>query len=330
MSENSRISGRRAARKRSSSRLAAFIGAALGCLLLVAVIAFTWSKLAPHSQSSASTSTKAAVVVIGSQASSSTAKKSETKATTTEAAAQSAMSIAPTAADDVASAASKSAVHKAAVPFPGAPALPATTKSINHLNPRHKYIAITLDDGYGFQTKMLDLLEQYHAHCTTFLIGQWAAQNKPILKRLNKDGFEIGNHTWDHKPLTKMSSSQIVSELAKTQTIISSVTGNQAPYLRPPGGATNTSVRQVAASRGYRVIMWNRTFGDSGGGPTPTKLYNNAVVANGGVQPGDIILCHWGSKMSYQAMKRVLPYLKAQGYEIVTISELIADSKGVK
>jgi peptidoglycan/xylan/chitin deacetylase (PgdA/CDA1 family) len=223
-------------------------------------------------------------------------------------------------------AAGSRAVRRAAVPFPGAPALPASTKSINHLHPKHKYVAITLDDGYGFQPKMLDLLESYDAHCTTFLIGSWAANNKSILRRLNQDGFEIANHTWDHKALTKLSSAQIESELAKTQTVISSVTHNQAPYLRPPGGASNNHVRQVAADKGYRVIMWDRTFGDSGRGPTPAKLYDNAMVMGGGIKPGDIILCHWGSKISYQAMKRVLADLKAQGYQCVTISELIADS----
>ena len=51
------------------------------------------------------------------------------------------------------------------------------------------------------------------------------------------------------------------------------------------------------------------------------------MMSGGGVKPGDVILCHWGSKMSYQAMKLVLPYLKSQGYEVVTLSELIADSK---
>ena len=219
---------------------------------------------------------------------------------------------------------------RAAVAYPGAPALSAATPSLNHLRPKHKYIAITLDDGYAFQPKMLELLQQYDAHCTTFLIGSWAAANKPILKRLDKAGFEIANHTWDHKTLTRLSSSQVESEFSRTQKVISSVTGNQAPYMRPPGGGTNSSVKAVAARMGYRVVMWDRSFGDSGRGATPEKLYNNAIVSAGGVKPGDIILCHWGSKMSYEAMKRVLPDLKAQGYEFVTISELVADSAPVK
>ena len=81
------------------------------------------------------------------------------------------------------------------------------------------------------------------------------------------------------------------------------------------------------ADLGYKQVMWNRSFGDSGRGATTKKLYENVVTSNGGIKPGDIILCHWGSKASYNAMKVILPELKAQGFEFVTISELIADSK---
>ena len=227
-------------------------------------------------------------------------------------------------ADKKAIAASADAVAKAAVDFPGAPSI--KPRSINHLNPKHKYVAITLDDGYGFRTETLDLLEQYDARCTTFLLGGWASSNKAILKRLHKDGFEIANHTWDHKTLTKLSDAQIASELKRTQKVISSVTGNQAPYMRPPGGATNSRVKAVAADLGYTVVMWDRTFADSSKHASAKNSYHYVMEYGGGVKPGDIILCHWGSKNTYEAMKRILPELKAQGYEFVTISELIADS----
>lgn len=223
--------------------------------------------------------------------------------------------------------ASDDAVARAAVHFPGAPKLSSTMRSVSQLHPRHKYVALTLDDGYNFQPQMLELLKQYDARCTTFLIGSWAATHKSDLKLMKDAGFEIANHSWSHPQLTKLSSAGVASELTRTQKVISSVTGNQAPYLRPPFGATNSSVKAAAAQLGYRIVMWDRTFGDSGRGATPTKLYANVVTSNGGIQPGDVVLCHWGSKPSYEALKKILPDLKAQGYEFVTISELIADSK---
>ena len=175
---------------------------------------------------------------------------------------------------------------------------------------------------------MLALLQKYDARCTTFVLGSWAASNKATLKKLDAAGFEIANHTWDHKSLPKLNASQQRDELLRTQKVISAVTGNQAPYMRPPGGATNSRVKSVSADLGYKQVMWNRSFGDSGRGATTEKLYENVVTSNGGIKPGDIILCHWGSKATYEAMKVILPELKSQGYEFVTVSELIADSEG--
>jgi peptidoglycan/xylan/chitin deacetylase (PgdA/CDA1 family) len=175
---------------------------------------------------------------------------------------------------------------------------------------------------------MLSLLQKYDARCTTFVLGSWAASNKDSLKKLDAAGFEIANHTWDHKLLSKVSSDQQRTELLRTQKVISAVTGNQAPYMRPPGGATNSRVKGVSAELGYTQVLWNRSFGDSGRGATPQKLYENVVTSNGGVKAGDIILCHWGSKPSYEAMKIILPELKSRGFEFVTVSELIADSQG--
>lgn len=323
MPEHSRLQPRRSVRRRGISPVVVAVTLVLMALVIVGGGVLVWSRLKPS---------KAATLATGTPQASATSTPGlvKPKSVVQTAPPEASGTAAPAADPDAASViqAGAKAVEAAAVPYPGAPAIAANTPSLNHAHPRHKYIAITLDDGFNFQPQMLDLLEQYDARCTTFLIGSWAAGHKSILARLHKDGFEIANHTWDHATLTKLSRAQIASELTRDQKVISSVTGNQAPYVRPPGGATNSTVKAVAASLGMRIVMWDRTFGDSGRGPTPQKLYNNAVVSNGGVKPGDIILCHWGSNMSYEAMKRVLPDLKAQGYEFVTISELLADSKG--
>ena len=315
-------------RRRGNSRLGLVIVLAVAAVLLVVGIGFVLASR--HAQPSATHT-----VASGTSAAQPkrAAKRPAAKATKPKEATASADASLPpysaTPAQLTAEKASERAVAAAAVPYPGAPPLSPTTPSVGglRLHPKHKYVAITLDDGYNFQLPMLELLEQQHIRCTTFLIGQWMQGNKSIVKRLNADGFEIANHTWSHSTLTKMTPSQIASQLSRTQVVISSITGNQAPYLRPPGGATNPKVKAAAAKLGYRIVMWDRTFGDSGRGATPQKLFDNAMTSAGGVKPGDVILCHWGSKMSYQAMKLVLPYLKSQGYEVVTLSELIADSK---
>lgn len=324
MPSSSRTTYRRGSRRRSP--LPAVLGA---CALVVAIgaaIALTWPAW-HHPQAPSPATAPVRPTSTRPTAAAAAPNASATDSSSPNGSAQATVVPAPDAAAKGAASASEKAMAAAAVPFPGAPAISPMTRSINHLNPRHKYIALTLDDGYNFQPEMLKLLEQYDAHCTTFLIGSWAASHKADVKLMRDAGFEIANHSYTHPALTKLSSAQIASQLTKTQRVITSVTGNQAPYLRPPFGATDAHVKASAASLGYRIVMWDRTFGDSGRGPTVDKLYYNVMKSGGGIQPGDIVLCHWGSKMSYQTLKRVLPDLKAQGYEFVTISELIADSK---
>ena len=220
---------------------------------------------------------------------------------------------------------SSDAVAKAALDFPGAPSI--RPQSIASLEPKRKYVAITLDDGYGFEPRLLTLFEKYDARCTVFVLGQWAQNNKKALRRLDKAGFEIANHSWDHKDLTELSDAQIRSQLRRTQKVISAVTGNQAPYMRPPMGATNSRVKEVSGELGYKVIMWNRSFADTSPKASPERSYRSVMQRAGGIKPGDIIVGHMGSDDTYEALKRILPELKDQGYEFVTVSELIADSK---
>jgi peptidoglycan/xylan/chitin deacetylase (PgdA/CDA1 family) len=97
--------------------------------------------------------------------------------------------------------------------------------------------------------------------------------------------------------------------------------------MRPPGGAYDGRVEKVAADMGYRTVMWNRSLADTSRSATTDQLYHNAVD---GVEPGDIILCHWSRPHTYEAMRRILPELKRRGFTVVSISELIADSGGVE
>ncbi|HEY3318081.1 MAG TPA: polysaccharide deacetylase family protein [Coriobacteriia bacterium] len=249
-------------------------------------------------------------------------------ATTTSTPATGTPSAAPSATPlpATASAESAAAVKAAALPYPNPPAV--TPETIRKTTPSRKLVAITLDDGIPFNTKILDLLESNNVRCTTFLLGQAVKEHPDLVERLNKDGFEIANHTWDHKTLTKLSDSQIRDELSKTQAAISAITGNQAPYMRPPGGGTNKRVERVAASMGYRVVLWNKSFADTSKYATPEKLYHNIIDT---LQPGDIILCHWGAPSktggpgnnTYEALKLILPELQRRGFTPVTLSELL-------
>lgn len=217
------------------------------------------------------------------------------------------------------SAESAAAVKAAALPFPNPPAV--TPETIRGAQPSRRLVAITFDDDGGpFDTRILDLLERQNVRCTTFVLGRTVKSQPEIVKRLNGDGFEIANHTWDGKNLMKLADSEIRSELTQCQDRISAITGNQAPYMRPPGGATNSRVERVAASIGFRVVLWSRASDDTSASATPQSI-SHAVMD--GLKPGEIILMHWSGKSTYQALQLILPEMEKHGLTPVTLSELL-------
>lgn len=214
------------------------------------------------------------------------------------------------------------AVASAALPFPDPPAL--TPETITHARPRRKLVAITLDDGIPFNDKLLDLFEEHDVRATTFILGKFAVARPDLIRRLHESGFEIANHSFDHPFLTRLSDAKVRDQLTRTQKAISKITGNQAPYMRPPFGDTDARIKRIAGAMGYKVVLWNRTFADTSASATPEQLYKNVMD---GLAPGDIILCHWGSEDTYQAMRRILPEMKRRGFTPVTLSELLADQQ---
>lgn len=203
----------------------------------------------------------------------------------------------------------------------------SATGTISGLHPKHKYIALTIDDGYNFQPDMLKLLQKYDVRATTFLIGNWASTHKKEVRLMDAAGLEIANHTWWHSFLTQKTDGEIASQLLKSQNLFVSITGKSSPYLRPPYGDTNNRVRLTAAKAGYRLVLWNKTTGDTAKHPTVQHCYDNVMSRFGKVKAGDVILCHWGSAATYGALRRIIPELQAQGFTFVTISELVADSE---
>lgn len=311
-------SGRGQGRRRNTSSIVAawvalallVAGVALGAFLLIRGFAARSQAAAKKPTTKAATSTADPYAAPGG--------------TAAPAGGSAASSTSPVSPDsgEAAVAPTGNAVAAAALRYPGAPAI--TPHSISGIHPKHKYIAITLDDGTPFDTRILDMFEQRGWTATTFLLGTMVTSQPTLVARLHRDGFEIANHTWDHKTLTKLSESQVRDELSRTQAAISKITGNQAPYMRPPGGGTNARVKSIAGSMGYNIVLWNKSFADTSGSATPEQCAANALK---NLAPGDIILCHWGRPATYGAMKILLPELERRGYRVVTLSEMIADSK---
>lgn len=200
---------------------------------------------------------------------------------------------------------------------------PATWFSVNVDGP---YIAMTFDDGPSPETtpRLLDILKQRNIKATFFMIGQNAERNPAIVKRILAEGHEIGNHSWTHPQLSKLSDDRVTEEINKTQAAIKDASGYTPVLLRPPYGAITTRQKEwIEKQFGLSVIIWSVD-------PFDWKRPGASVIEDrilAGARPGAIVLSHDIHKQTVDAMPATLDALAAKGFKFVTVSQLIAMNK---
>ncbi len=196
-------------------------------------------------------------------------------------------------------------------------------------NNQRREIALTFDDGpYPYYTaQILAILQRYQVHATFFCLGK-NIQNYPLLVQQEyAGGNAIGNHTWDHPDLTKLSGVKIQREINSTSAIIQKTIGITPAIFRPPYGAINTGVRMQIAQLHLAPILWSVDTEDWQR-PGMSAVINTALTraSNGG-----IILMHDGGGNRSQTVA-ALPYiiegLQLRGYEFVTVPQLINSETG--
>jgi peptidoglycan/xylan/chitin deacetylase (PgdA/CDA1 family) len=189
------------------------------------------------------------------------------------------------------------------------------------------YIAMTFDDGpHATNTpKLLDLAAKKHIKLTFFVLGECVQQNPAVLQREVTEGHEIGNHSWSHPNLAKLSDEAVRSQLQRTEDIIVKTAGIRPKLMRPPYGELTKRQRiWVNHDFGYKVILWDVD-------PLDWKRPGPSVVARriiAGTRPGSIILSHDIHPPTIEAMPQVFDALLAKGFKFVTVSELLAMNKG--
>jgi peptidoglycan-N-acetylglucosamine deacetylase len=190
-------------------------------------------------------------------------------------------------------------------------------KPENEIPSKEKRVAMTFDDGPHPENTMriLELLKKYDAKATFFMLGSRVDFYPAIAKKVAEDGHELGNHTWNHKDLTTLSSDSIKQEVHDTSEIILQATGQKPTVMRPPYGATS---KQVEAVVNLPSILWTVDTLDWKSHDPQAVL--EEVKEN--VQDGSIILMHDIHETTVEAVELVLKYLKENGYTCVTASEI--------
>lgn len=185
-----------------------------------------------------------------------------------------------------------------------------------------KLVAFTFDDGPSKYTlDIANILEEYNASATFFEVGYNIKAHPEITKELSERGFEIANHTTDHSKLTKLTEAKYLSKINDNNAIFKELTGKDMPYLRPPYGSYNDKIK---ASAGVPIVTWSL---DTRDWESRNKDKVIEMVINN-IKEGDIILFHDLYESTRDAVKELMPLLKEQGYQAVSVGELFK-SKGI-
>ena len=178
-------------------------------------------------------------------------------------------------------------------------------------------VALTFDDGpfTKVTNRIMDVLLEYEAGATFFVVGSRLEMYSDTLKRLYENGFEVASHTWSHKNLNKLTEKQITKEITRTLDGLKKYIPVENVLLRPPYGSANETVRGLAKTA---LINWSLDSEDWKSRDAE-KIIEHVLDT---VQDGDIILMHDLYECTAEAVEYLVPELIERGYRPVSVSEL--------
>jgi len=202
-------------------------------------------------------------------------------------------------------------------------------KAIYNVKTNKKQIALTFDISWGEERPgpILDILEKegLNGKVTFFISSPWSERHPEVVKRIVDGGYEIGSHGHKHVNYSKLSDEEIENQIIKAHSILTNLTGKKLNLIRTPNGDFDTRVLKIAEKKGYTVIQWDTDSRDWMN-PGVNQIVKRVTDR---VHPGDIILMHASDscKQTHEALPAIIKYLRQNGYEFVTVSQLIANAK---
>lgn len=194
-----------------------------------------------------------------------------------------------------------------------------------------KVVAVTFDHSWGnkFTPSILDTLKQNQLKVTFFIMGPWAANYPEVVKRIVADGHEIASHGYRHENYGEKTAEWIKEDLTKSAAQIKEASGVTPKLFRPPNGHYSPQSLKLTSELGYKTILWNI---DSIDWMNPGRdVIIDRIMKR--LQPGAIVLLHASDtpQQTAEALPILLAKIKAEGYKVVTVSELLTkySEKGI-
>ena len=190
-----------------------------------------------------------------------------------------------------------------------------------------KKIYLTFDAGYenGCTEPILEALAKHNVKAAFFVVGNYIEQNPDLVRRMLREGHIVGNHTYHHYDMSKLSDEAAFNqELTSLETLYRETTGEDMPrYYRPPQGIYSECNLEMAQKLGYRTVFWSLAYVDwyQDNQPTDEQAFSKLLPR---IHPGAIVLLHSTSQTNARILDTLLSKWEEMGYSFGTLDELFA------
>lgn len=193
-------------------------------------------------------------------------------------------------------------------------------------NTQDKVLYLTFDCGYenGNTGPILDALKKHKAPATFFIVGNFLSTSKDLVKRMAEEGHIVGNHTWHHPDMSKISTKEAFSkELSDVETLYKETVGkSMVKYYRPPQGKYSEANLKMAQELGYKTFFWSLAYVDWYQDKQPSKeeAFDKLL---GRIHPGAVVLLHNTSSTNGAILDELLTKWEELGYTFQSLDQLV-------
>ncbi len=195
-------------------------------------------------------------------------------------------------------------------------------------NTDEKVLYLTFDAGYenGCTAQILDVLKDHHVPAAFFLVGNYLQQEPELVKRMTDEGHTVGNHTWSHPDMSKITDRDAFArELGQVEDLYQEVTGQAMPkYYRPPQGVYSEEDLKLARELGYKTVFWSLAYVDwnNDAQPTAEEAFSKLIPRT---HNGAVVLLHSPTNTNAAHLDELLTPGEDQGYRFGTLDELFGE-----
>ncbi len=194
-------------------------------------------------------------------------------------------------------------------------------------NPDKPMVTFIINVAWGneYLSDMLATLKKHHVSTTFFLEGNWTKQNPELAKVIVSAGHEVGNHSYSHPDMSKLSAARTREQIIKTNEIIEAATGQKCVWFAPPSGSYRDETVKIADELNMKTVMWTVDTVDWRK-PSPDVLINRVISK---IDKGSMVLMH-PTESTAKSLDRLITLIEKKNLQIGTVSELMDEERIIK